>query len=417
VAELEGASGTGSGLSPTPLSILIAARDEQERIAATVAALRTAFPGAEVIVADDGSRDATARTAETAGARVVRLPRRGKGQALALGERSAPPGRLLLCDADLAGGLELLLESGADLAIAAFEERQGGGFGIVKWTARELVRLMAGRELREPLSGQRALSTAARCQCFPTAAGFGCDARITVDALGGGLSVEEVTLPLRHRPTGRDVRGFLHRARQLRDLALAFGPMGINHRGLRLPLVGWLVGVFEPPVAAVAALGLADDLFSGPERGFARHLGAGWTTGVLKLVGIPLAGLLATRRLSGALLVGLAANALNQLDTRPGRALKAYALASIPLRAPLLPAVILAPYDHREMAMLGDSGSNALGALLGLSSVDRFTGRSRWLAIGALAGFNLLGERRSLNELIEGTPWLRNLDSLGRSDA
>ena len=47
---------------------------------------------------------------------------------------------------------------------------------------------------------------------------------------------------------------------------------------------------------------------------------------------------------------------------------------------------MLAPYDLREMAMLGDSGSNALGALLGLSSVDRFTGRGRWLAIGALAG-------------------------------
>ena len=42
--------------------------------------------------------------------------------------------------------------------------------------------------------------------------------------------------------------------------------------------------------------------------------------------------------------------------------------------------------------MLGDSGSNALGAMLGLSSVDRFTGRSRWLAIGALAGLNLVGE-------------------------
>jgi hypothetical protein len=167
-------------------------------------------------------------------------------------------------------------------------------------------------------------------------------------------------------------------------------------------------------LAPVAAIGLADDLFAGPQRGFAEHLSARRTTGVLKLVGIPLAGYVATRRISGALLVGLAANALNQLDTKPGRALKAYTLAALPLRAPLLPAVMLAPYDLREMAMLGDSGSNALGALLGLSSVDRFTGRSRWLAIGALAGLNLLGERTSLGDAIERSPFLSKLDRLGR---
>jgi hypothetical protein len=397
-----------------PAAILVAARDEEERIGETVAALRREFPRAEVIVADDGSRDGTAGAAEAAGARVIRLPRRGKGQALALAERAAPAGRLLLCDADLTGELRPLLESDADLAVAAFARKQGGGFGLVKRTAREILRLAAGRALREPLSGQRALSAEARRRCFPTAAGFGCDARMTFDALGADLDVEEVELPLRHRPTGRDLRGFLHRTRQLRDVVLAFGPLGVNHRGLRLPLVGWSVGVLEPRVAAVAALGLADDLFSGPERGFAGHLDAGRTTGVLKLVGIPFVGLLATRRLSGALLVGLAANALNQLDTRPGRALKAYVLAALPLRAPLLPAVILAPYDLREMAMLGDSGSNALGAVLGLTSVDRFTGRSRWLAIGALAGLNLLGERRSLGELIERSPALRALDRLGR---
>jgi hypothetical protein len=298
--------------------------------------------------------------------------------------------------------------------VAAFAERQGGGFGIVKRTARELLRLAAGRELREPLSGQRALSPQARERCFPTAAGFGCEARMTLDALQAGLEVEEIELPLRHRATGRDVAGFLHRARQLRDLLLAFGPLAENHRGLRLPLVGWAVGLLEPRVAPVAAIGFADDLLAGPERGFAGHLRAGRTTGVLKLIGIPLVGLLTTRRLSGALLVGLGANALNQLDTKPGRALKAYALAALPLRAPLLPAVLIAPYDLREMAMLGDSGSNALGALLGLNSVDRFTGRSRWLAIGALAGFNLLGEVRSLGELIERTPVLRDLDRVGR---
>jgi hypothetical protein len=398
------------------LSILVAARDEEERIGDTVAALRRAFPDAEVIVADDGSRDRTAQTAEAAGARVLRLPRRGKGQALALAEQAARPGALLLCDADLSGDLRPLVEAQAGLAVAAFAERQGGGFGIVKRVARELLLAATGRDLREPLSGQRALSAEARRRSFPPAAGFGCDARMTLDATRAGVTVEEIELPLVHRGTGRDVRGFLHRARQLRDVLLAFGPLGVNHRGLRLPLVGWVVGVLEPGVAPVAALGLADDLFSGPERGFAGHLRSRRTTGVLKLVGIPLAGLLATRRVSGALLVGLAANALNQLDTRPGRALKAYTLAAIPLRAPLVPAVILAPYDLQEMAMLGDSGSNALGALLGLSSVDRFTGRSRWLAIGALVGLNLLGERTSFNDAIERSRFFDALDRLGRQE-
>ena len=64
--------------------------------------------------------------------------------------------------------------------------------------------------------------------------------------------------------------------------------------------------------------------------------------------------------------------------------------------------------------MLGDAGSNALGAMLALSSVDRLTGRGRWLAIGALAGLTLLGETRSLGELIERTPGLSQVDRLGR---
>lgn len=238
---------------------------------------------------------------------------------------------------------------------------------------------------------------------------------MTIDAVRAGLAVEERDLPLRHRATGRDAQGFAHRGRQLLDAVFAAGPLALNFRGTRLPLVGWTVALRrDPAVAAIAAIGLADDLWSGPERGFRSHLRAGGTTGVLKLVGIPLVGLLATRKLSGALLVGLAANALNQLDTKPGRALKAYLAAALVVDAPLRAAVLLAPYDLREMAMLGDAGSNALGALLGLSSVERFTERGRWAAIGALAGLTLLGERRSLGALIERTPGLRELDALGR---
>jgi Glycosyl transferase family 2 len=398
-----------------PAAVLVAARDEEGRIAKTVAALREQFPGVEVIVADDGSRDATAIEAEQAGARVLRLPRRGKGQALTLAEQAAPPGPVVLADADLLGDLRPLAQTDDDLTIAAFAERRGGGFGIAKRVARELIRVCSGFAAREPLSGQRHLTAGARERCFPVAAGFGCEVRMTIDAARADLSISEVVLPLSHAETGRDVRGFAHRAHQLVDALLACGPLTVNHRGLRLPVIGWLLGLGrDPVVATVAAIGLADDVWSGPERGFRRHLRAGRTTGVLKLVGIPVVGMLATRKLSGALLVGLAANFVNQLDTRPGRALKAYLAGALVVGAPAGRAVLLLPYDLREKVMLGDAGSNALGAMLGLSSVSRLTGRSRWLAIGALAGLTFLGERRSLGELIERTPGLRTLDGLGR---
>ena len=401
-------------MTKTP-TILIAARDEEARIGETIAALRRELPDAEVIVADDGSRDRTALVAAQAGARVVRLPRRGKGQALTVAEREVPAGPLLLCDADVQGALAPLLASAADLTVAAFAERQGGGFGVAKRAARALIRMRTGFEPREPLSGQRALSEKARNVSFPLAAGFGCEVGMTIDALSAGLTIRELELPLDHRTTGRDVAGFAHRGRQLLDGVLALGPQGVNHRRLRLPLVGWTLGLAGgPAAAAIAAAGLADDLWSGPERGLRAHVRARRTTGVLKLVVIPAVGLFATRKLSGALLVALAANFWNQLDTKPGRALKAYLLVAGPLRAPLVPAAVLLPVDCREMTMLGDAGSNVLGALLGLSSVGWLTGRGRWIAIGALASLNILGEARSLGDMIERTPLLRELDALGR---
>jgi hypothetical protein len=395
--------------------VLVAARNEEERIAETVAALRREFPRTEVLVVDGASDDATAERAEAAGAVVVRLGRRGKGEALSAGERAAAPGPLLLCDADLRGSLAPLATAHADVAVAAFRRRVGGGFGLAKRVARALIRLRTGFRAREPLSGQRYVSERARTACFPLAPGFGCEVRMTIDALWGGLDVVGVELDLDHRATGRDAAGFAHRARQLLDAVLAAGPLAVNHRGLRVPVVGWTTASQgDPGITLVMLLGFLDDALGGEERGFRAHLRARRTTGVLKLLGIPLAGLLRTRSASGALLFALAANFLNQLDTKPGRALKAYLLAGAALRAPLGLAVLLLPYDLRERVMLGDAGSNAMGAMLGLKSVERFHGRGRWLAIGMLAGLNVLGERRSLGELVERTPLLRDLDGLGR---
>ncbi|HKP89097.1 MAG TPA: glycosyltransferase, partial [Thermoleophilaceae bacterium] len=88
------------------IGIVVTARDEADRLPATLAALADAFPDAVVVVADDGSRDGTWHVALQAGADLVRSPGRiGKGGAATLGvERLLERGverTVVLCDGDL----------------------------------------------------------------------------------------------------------------------------------------------------------------------------------------------------------------------------------------------------------------------------------------------------------------------------
>ena len=217
----------------TPLTIaLVAARDEQGRIGPCVAALRDFVT--RVVVVDDASTDATPAEATEAGATVLRVARRlGKGAALegAL-RRVAPADVWLLADGDLgetALGLSalvrLVVAGQADLAIAAFPPAPAGGFGLVKRAAAHAIRVQAGFEPTEPLSGQRALTAEAMERVRPLADGFGVETAMTIDAVRAGLRVVVVPIDgLDHRPTFRDPAGFLHRARQGWDIARAIGP-------------------------------------------------------------------------------------------------------------------------------------------------------------------------------------------------
>jgi glycosyltransferase involved in cell wall biosynthesis len=232
-------------------AVIIAAKDEQDRIAATVEAAAS-LPGVDlVVVVDDGSTDATGRLAEGAGAKVVRHSRnRGKGAAMETGAAAVRlldgdvPRHLLFLDADLgetarrAGPLiEPVRAGSAAMTIAVFAERvKLGGHGFVVRLSREGIQRLTGWTPTQPLNGQRCLTRQAFEAALPLAPGFGVETGLTIDLLRRGFKVTEVEVSLAHRATGTDWRAQLHRARQFRDVgrALAAREPAVARRLARL---------------------------------------------------------------------------------------------------------------------------------------------------------------------------------------
>lgn len=197
-----------------------------------------------------------------------------------------------------------------------------------------------------------------------------------------------------------------------------------------------LVLLFVP---GIALLGLVDDVLSGPSRGWRGHGGdvmqgslstgalkAAGTLGLALLVASSLPGSDAEFLLAAAVLV-LATNVFNLLDLRPGRSVKAFvllglgltlstqnweALAAIGIFAG--PVLVAGWLDLREKAMLGDAGSNVIGALAGLWIVLTLDTNGQLVALVVLLVLNLFGEFRSISNVIEKVPGLRHLDSFGR---
>jgi UDP-GlcNAc:undecaprenyl-phosphate/decaprenyl-phosphate GlcNAc-1-phosphate transferase len=195
---------------------------------------------------------------------------------------------------------------------------------------------------------------------------------------------------------------------------------------------------------AFAFLGLIDDLLgTEDDRGFAGHLQAlrhgRLTTGAMKLFGGGVVAIVLTaapgdvsgrRLLADAALVALAANLGNLLDRAPGRTIKVGLIAYVPIAlaagtspvglalAPVVGATAgLLPADLGERLMLGDTGANLLGAVLGLAVVLETSREVRTGVLIALVLLNLASERVSFTKVIDATPGLRHLDRLGRRPA
>ncbi|MFA6451393.1 MAG: hypothetical protein WCX65_18105 [bacterium] len=252
------------------------------------------------------------------------------------------------------------------------------------------------------------------------------------------------------------------------------GHVRINFRGRYIPtslgiayalltivmLLGvsfWKAGIADrvAPMAIIvigfALLGLLDDTMQTREKGgFRGHLSrmgseGEISTALLKMFfGGALSLLVALlywrdqgiMAIADAIIVALSANMINLLDVRPGRAVKGFSTAVLFIligsvigsffgKSGILPVtwfligpfavwtLIYAPIDFRCRGMLGDSGSNVLGAVMGLLIVWELNATNRWVALGLLFGFHLFSEAVSLTALIEKISPLRWLDKLG----
>jgi hypothetical protein len=200
-----------------------------------------------------------------------------------------------------------------------------------------------------------------------------------------------------------------------------------------------------PYLLGIAFLGFLDDALgqgasaAAPRgwRGHARALREGsLSTGAIKAIGaLALAayvvsgrGLEDWRYIADVVLLILTTNLFNLLDLRPGRAEKGLALLGLGL---CLGAWTLAPIEQlgifagpvlvgalltlRERAMLGDTGSNLIGAIAGVWLLTILGGEARPIALAVVVALTIYGELRSISATIESVPPLRWLDSLGRA--
>lgn len=225
------------------VTAIIPAHNESDLIGLTVKAAKQIPHVSQVIVVDDASTDGTAEVAEQAGADsvIVLNENKGKGGALNAAWPYAEGSILLLLDGDLgasaAQGEEILhpvFDGDADMTIAIFcnasdepetgtpaQAARSGGFGTVVRVARAGIRAMTGTKIMAPLSGQRAIRRDVVEKIGGFAPKFGVEVALTIDVLRMGGKVVEVPVSMVHRPSGRDLRGFIHRGKQFVDVLRA----------------------------------------------------------------------------------------------------------------------------------------------------------------------------------------------------
>lgn len=192
----------------------------------------------------------------------------------------------------------------------------------------------------------------------------------------------------------------------------------------------------------IGLTGLLDDIMGNKEsQGFKGHLKTllkgRLTTGVIKIIITFLVTVIILLKMGtyniieiviNTAVILLMTNLLNLLDLRPGRSIKFFIFTSVCLISRKIYAAIYffpyylillfyLPHEMKGRVMLGDSGANLLGAVLGFNIIlliDYFYIKVSILLL--LIFFNLISEKYSFSTIIQKNPFLKWIDELGRKD-
>ncbi|WIF94554.1 glycosyltransferase family 2 protein [Caminicella sporogenes] len=212
------------------ISVLIPAYNEEKRIGKTIESVKKSRYVNHIVVIDDGSKDDTAYIAKKFGVCVIRLnTNKGKGYALSCGLKCVTNKSdiVVFLDADLGESaievdklIKPLIRNECDVTIAKFKTfgNKKGGFGFVKFLSKKGVKYFTDIDFDNSLSGQRAFKVEVLKKIKKIPKKFGVEVGMTIDILNLGYSIKQVEVDMKHRLTGRDIKGFLHRSRQFYEI-------------------------------------------------------------------------------------------------------------------------------------------------------------------------------------------------------
>ena len=205
------------------VTAIVPAFNESENIMETISALKQIAGITEIIAVNDGSKDNTYEILKTIeNIKVINNEiNEGKGYAVKLALAQVSNRYVVLVDADLKSSaiemkklVENTKKSSKNMLVAVYPKPlKKGGFGLVKTLTSKSLYMLTSKKYNSILSGQRLIYTDfLKHVNLPD--NFGLEFKITLEAIRNNITIIDVPLNIRHRETGRNIKGFIHRGKQ-----------------------------------------------------------------------------------------------------------------------------------------------------------------------------------------------------------